>query len=75
MFYPFGPLLALFLCVVVIIGQGYTGFSSNPIDWSSLAANYLGVVLFLCLYLGYKITKKTKMVPLMECNFSTEEIK
>ncbi|ORX90772.1 amino acid transporter [Basidiobolus meristosporus CBS 931.73] len=75
MFYPFGPLLALFLCVVVIIGQGYNGFSSNPIDWSSLAANYLGVVLFLCFYLGYKLIKKTKVVPLMECNFSTEEIK
>ncbi|ORX94510.1 lysine-specific permease [Basidiobolus meristosporus CBS 931.73] len=72
MFYPFGPLLALFLCTVVIIGQGYVGFASHPIDWSSIISNYLAVFLFLILFLGYKIVKKTKLVRLEDCDFSME---
>ncbi|ORX91960.1 lysine-specific permease [Basidiobolus meristosporus CBS 931.73] len=72
--YPFGPIFALALCVVVMLGQGYTGFSSNPIDWSGIVAAYLGIFIFIILYVGYKVVKKTKVVPLLECNFSRANI-
>ncbi|KAK9712887.1 hypothetical protein K7432_006831 [Basidiobolus ranarum] len=72
MFYPFGPLFALFLCTVVIIGQGYVGFATDPIDWSSIISNYLAVFIFIILFVGYKIFAKTKFVRLEDCDLSTE---
>ncbi|ORX91072.1 hypothetical protein K493DRAFT_317528 [Basidiobolus meristosporus CBS 931.73] len=68
--FPFGPIVAFVICFIVIAGQGYTGFSAHPIDWSSIFAAYLGVIIFVVFYLVYKIVNKTKVVPLTECNFS-----
>ncbi|ORX89891.1 amino acid transporter [Basidiobolus meristosporus CBS 931.73] len=70
MFYPYGPLFALVLIVIVIIGQGYSGFTSDPIDWMQLLASYLGLLIFIVLYIAFKLIKKTKLVPLLECDLS-----
>lgn len=67
--YPFGPLFAFALCLIVIVGQDYTAFTSGPIDWQGIIATYVGIPLFLVLWIVYKVTKKTKLVPLQECNF------
>ena len=60
--YPFGPILATVLCVVVIIGQGMYAFSGDKVDWLGIVVAYIGIPLFLALYLGYKFVKKTKAV-------------
>lgn len=52
MFFPFGPLLAFALCLLIALGQGYQGFSSGSIDWNGVAAAYLGIPLFFLLWLG-----------------------
>nr|WP_272908385.1 amino acid permease [Alicyclobacillus tolerans] len=71
--YPFGPTLAVVLCLIVIFGQDYTAFTGGKIDWGSVTAIYIGIPLFLVLWLGYKFVKKTKVVPLQECNFEMDE--
>ncbi|MFC7687995.1 amino acid permease [Ureibacillus sp. GCM10028918] len=70
-FYPFGPLFALIVCLIVIVGQNYTAFSLGSIDWYGIAVSYIGIPLFIALWLGYKIKYKTKIVPLKECDVDT----
>ncbi|MEK3778059.1 amino acid permease [Paenibacillus sp. FSL K6-4396] len=68
--FPFGPIFAFVLCIIVIIGQNYQAFTGDQIDWSGAIVAYLSVPLFLILWLGYKWIKKTKVVPLQECDFT-----
>lgn len=72
--YPFGPILALIMCVVIILGQGYSCITPNGIDFQGLIASYIGIPLFLALYIGYKLKYKTKIIPLdrVDLNFSEE---
>lgn len=73
--YPFGPILALIMCVVIIIGQGYSCIKPDGIDWSGLIASYIGIPLFLSLYIGYKIKHKTKLIPLHKVDLTYGEDK
>ncbi|MBD8027345.1 amino acid permease [Ureibacillus sp. Re31] len=67
--YPFGPLFALVVCIIVIVGQNYTAFIGESIDWYGVAVSYIGIPLFLALWLGYKIKYKTKVVSLKDYDF------
>jgi lysine-specific permease len=67
--YPYAPLIAFGLCLFIIAGQNYKAFTEHHIDWSGIVVSYIGLPLFLCLWLGYKWVKKTKVVPLSECSF------
>ncbi|CAM5219411.1 Lysine:proton symporter (AAT family) OS=Ureibacillus acetophenoni OX=614649 GN=SAMN05877842_11279 PE=4 SV=1 [Ureibacillus acetophenoni] len=71
-FFPFGPLFALAVCIIVILGQNYTAFTGGSIDWYGVAVSYIGIPLFLILWLGYKVKHKTKVVPLDKCNLDHE---
>lgn len=70
--FPFGPIFALVLCIIIIIGQGYQAFSSNGIDWNSMFVSYIGLILFFVLWFGYKIKHKTKVIPLEECDLNSK---
>ncbi|MDV7765252.1 amino acid permease [Peribacillus sp. CSMR9] len=70
--FPFGPIFALVLCIIIIIGQGYQAFSSNGIDWNSMFVSYIGLILFFVLWFGYKIKHKTKVIPLEECDLKSK---
>jgi lysine-specific permease len=69
--YPLGPVITLLFFVVFILGQNL--FSGHQISWAEILATYIGLPIFLLLWLGYKIIKKTKVVPLMECDFERKE--
>lgn len=71
--FPIGPLFALGVCLVVIFGQNYEAFTGGSIDWLGAISAYIGLPLFFVLWLGYKFIKKTKIIPLEECDFTTEE--
>jgi lysine-specific permease len=71
--YPFGPLFAFALCLIVILGQNWQAFTGKEIDWHGLLVSYIGLPLFLLLWLGYKVVKKTKVVPLSECDLAQGE--
>lgn len=67
--YPFGPLFAFTVCMIVVLGQNYSAFTGGSIDWYGVLVSYIGLPLFVALWLGYKIKHKTKIVPLDECDF------
>lgn len=68
--YPYAPLIAFFMCVVVIAGQNISLIMANRIDWFGLLVSYIGLFIFIFIWLGYKIIKKTKIVDLNKCQFS-----
>lgn len=66
--YPFGPLFAFTVCMIVVLGQNYSAFMGGSIDWYGILVSYIGLPLFTGLWLGYKIKHKTKIVPLDQCD-------
>ncbi|WP_183363809.1 amino acid permease [Saccharococcus caldoxylosilyticus] len=66
--FPFGPIFAFVLCSIVILGQNYPAFIGGTIDWYGVLVSYIGLPLFLIVWLGYKFAKKTKVIPLHECD-------
>ncbi|MCM3457179.1 amino acid permease [Heyndrickxia oleronia] len=73
--YPFGPIFAFLVGLIVILAQDYQAFLADKIDWMDLIAAYLGIPLFIVMWLGYKLIKKTKVVPLQECKIDVDEFK
>lgn len=71
--YPFGPLFAFTVCMIVVIGQNYTAFTGDKIDWYGILVSYIGIPLFLALWFGYKLKHKTKMLPLEDCDLKVED--
>ena len=53
--YPIAPLLAAFVCIVVILGQGYLLYVHDNLGWLSLLSTYVGLLAVLALWLGNKI--------------------
>lgn len=67
--FPFGPIVAFVICLIVIVGQGFTSFKEGTVDWYGLFAAYIGLPLFLAVFIFYKLKHKTRMVDLKECSF------
>ena len=66
--FPVGPILALVLSVIIVVGQ----ITTVTMNLQSVITTYLALPLFLILYLGYKFIKKTKLVPLEEVNLDRD---
>lgn len=64
--FPFGPIFAALLCIVVILGQGFSYFGGGEINWSGIISSYIGLPLFFALWIWYKFKYKTKLIDLME---------
>ena len=61
--YPFGPILALVMCILVILGQNFEALVGNG-DFLSLLSSYIGLPLFLILWAGHKlVTRAPKIDP------------
>jgi lysine-specific permease len=56
-FFPFAPLTALFVIIIVIIGQ-YFGISQEKRTFASLLVAYSSLIFFLVIYLSHKIYSK-----------------
>ncbi|UVK77413.1 MAG: lysine:H(+) symporter [Sodalis sp. Fle] len=67
--FPLGPLLAFILCLAITLGQNYQAFWTDSIDWNSIIATYIGVPLFLFIWLGYKWRRGSRMVRYEEMIF------
>ncbi|CAH0165743.1 Lysine-specific permease [Peribacillus frigoritolerans] len=72
--FPFGPILSFTLCILVIAGQNYGAFLSGSIDWYGVAVSYIGLPIFLGVWLGYKIYHKTKLIALKDCQFDKSDV-
>lgn len=71
-FYPFGPVFAILLSVIVIIGQGVPMVEKG--QWGELLISYMSIPLFTILYVYYKVRFKTKVIPLDQVDLETDHI-
>lgn len=71
--YPFGPVLAMILCIAVIGGQFVGGIEDGKVDWAFIAASYFGLPLFLAIWLGHKWKHKTRFLKLEECDLTPSQ--
>ena len=71
--FPFGPILALVMCILVIIGQDLQAVAH--FDWKAMLVTYMSVPLFLILFFYYKFKHHTHMIPLEEVDLTTPDIK
>lgn len=66
--FPFGPIFAFVLCLIITLGQNYENLIKDQIDWVGAIATYIGLPLFLAIWFGYKWVKGTKIVMGMSVN-------
>ncbi|HDK7157238.1 TPA: amino acid permease [Clostridium botulinum] len=71
--FPLGPIIALVLCIIVILGQGISYFEAAKIDWNGIIASYIGLPIFFGLWFSYKKKHKTKLVNLQDVSFDVED--
>lgn len=71
--YPIGPILAFVICTIIILGQNYSVIIGSHVDWYEVLATYIGLLLFLVFWFGYKIIKKTKVIPLQQVNLEHDD--
>ncbi|WP_168385566.1 amino acid permease [Erwinia amylovora] len=70
-FFPLGPIFAFVLCLMITLGQNYHAFLADRIDWYGVAATYIGIPLFLLIWLGFRLTRKSRLVKYSEMEFPT----
>ncbi|MCM3042004.1 amino acid permease [Paenibacillus motobuensis] len=69
--FPFGPIFAFILCLIVIIGQSMSLITEHGFDWQGLIAAYVTIPVFLIVWLAYKWKHHIKLVPLKKCDLSS----
>lgn len=72
--YPFGTWYSLIVCTIVILGQGYYAFTSSGVDWYGVLVTYIGLPIFVALYIIRKIVKKTKIISATEMDLSKDPV-
>jgi lysine-specific permease len=69
--YPYVPLGIFALCILIIASHNIVAFINDDLNWQELIISYIGLPLFLIVWLGNKWINKTKIVPLSQCNFDS----
>ncbi|MDR2610480.1 MAG: amino acid permease [Clostridiales Family XIII bacterium] len=72
-FFPFGPILAALVFLVIIIGNVWVMIpkaGAGTEDIIGFAGTFGIIPILLLIFVGYKIIHKTKMVPLKEADFT-----
>ena len=72
LFFPFGPIFAFVLCILIVLGQNYDAFLLKEIDWISVLKTYLGVPLFLAIWFGYRWKNKCRIVRYEDMEFGED---
>ncbi|KAF9438727.1 hypothetical protein BGZ76_005459 [Entomortierella beljakovae] len=67
--YPFGPFYTIFICLVILLGQGYTAFA--PFNLKSFLSAYVTLPFIFFLYFGKKFISKTKILKLVDVDLDT----
>ncbi|MBO1198480.1 amino acid permease [Staphylococcus simiae] len=70
--FPFGPIFAGLLCVLVIIGQDVDFIKTGNFDLNRFLITYMGIPVFLVFYIYHKVKYKTKKIPLSEVDLRQE---
>ncbi|AID42553.1 amino acid permease [Staphylococcus xylosus] len=62
--FPFGPIFAGVLCVLVIIGQDVDFIKTGDFNLNRFVITYMGIPVFLAFFIYHKLRYRTKIVPL-----------
>jgi amino acid transporter len=65
LWYPYGAWFVVAINIFLVIISGYTTVIP-PFQAVNFVFNYIVIVIFVCLYIFWKLYKKTKWVGLME---------
>ena len=68
-FFPLGPMFAFGLCLIITLGQNYQAFLADKIDWYGVTATYIGIPLFLLIWLGYRLVRGGHFIRYQEMHF------
>lgn len=68
--YPFGPIFAMIAITIIIFLANMWVFAPGSFTWFDFITNYMLIPIFPALIIGYKIKKKSKLIPLTECDFT-----
>ena len=71
-FFPFAPWFAFILCAIVVLGQNYQAVLNG--EWLAVLSTYIGIFLFLAIWLGYKWKYKTKLISYQEMDVTPMKI-
>lgn len=72
-YFPFAPIFALIVCIGVVLLQQISFVTDSAFNWGSFIGTYIGIPVFLILYLGYRWMKGSRLIPLQECSFEHDE--
>lgn len=70
--FPLGPLLAFALCLIVILGQNYEAVFQG--EALKVLSSYIGLPIFLAVWLGHRWITKSRTVPLEQMDVSGVEV-
>lgn len=70
--FPFGPILAFILCIIVIIGQDVDLITQGDFDLNRFLITYMGIPIFLIFFIYHKVRYKTKLIPLDKVNLDQD---
>lgn len=71
--FPFGPLFAFALCLVITLGQNYQAFMEERIDWAGVVATYIGLPIFLGIWLVYRLVRGSRFIRYQDMKFDPQE--
>ncbi|KAG2203612.1 hypothetical protein INT47_011706 [Mucor saturninus] len=71
--YPYSAYIAIALTTFIIFGQGYNAFYPE-FNGTKFVQNYIGLVPVTVWYIGYKLIRKSKVIPLMDVDFETGRV-
>ncbi|KAJ3215624.1 hypothetical protein HK099_006288 [Clydaea vesicula] len=76
MFFPIGCYFSLFVTGLIVILNPILGAvdDSGAFSGEKFIAGFITLPVYLVLFLGWKIFKRTKLVPLMEVDLATDNI-
>ena len=68
--FPAAPIIAMAMITIIILGQEFHNIVTAQISWKSFLMTYIGFIFFLLLLVSYKLVKKSKLIPLTECDIA-----
>lgn len=72
-FFPYGPIFAFVLCLLITLGQYYQQALTGQFSWGSFIATYLGLLVIFSVWLGYRLVKKSRWVRYQDMQFPTQQ--
>lgn len=70
-FQPYGSYISFGLCLLLILIKNFTVFLGKEFPYKTFITGYIILPVFLCMWLGYKLIKKTKLIPALQVDLDT----